>query len=234
LQSGTVRGSATAAADGTYTIGSLEPFGKAKVAGAANSNSLKYTGREDDGTGLYYYRNRYYSPTSQRFISADPFGLAGCDANLYAYVGNSPMAYLDPLGLARVYYWAVRVYPNGRGSLGFFMVGHIAMRLDDGTYISLWPDGPHKDYLDDIEAENRQATRIYRVDGLDEASIKRWWDQYKDQAKWKYNNNCADTVAQALYEGARRAEAVRLQRQQLYARQYRIRDVKGSRALAVP
>jgi RHS repeat-associated protein len=28
--------------------------------------------RENDGTGLYYYRARYYSPELQRFISQDP------------------------------------------------------------------------------------------------------------------------------------------------------------------
>lgn len=67
-----------------------EPFGKTAVSGAASANPLQYTGRESDGTGLYYYRARYYSPTFQRFISEDPLGFAGGDVNLYAYVGNSP------------------------------------------------------------------------------------------------------------------------------------------------
>src|SRR6185295_4454326 len=39
-----------------------EPFGKATTTGAANGNSLQYTGRENDNTGLYYYRARYYHP----------------------------------------------------------------------------------------------------------------------------------------------------------------------------
>lgn len=30
------------------------------------------TSEENDGTGLYFLRNRYYSPTLQRFISEDP------------------------------------------------------------------------------------------------------------------------------------------------------------------
>src|SRR6266542_4267506 len=53
-----------------------EPFGTTTVAGQANANPLQYTGRENDGTGLYDYRARYYSPARQRFISEDPIGFA--------------------------------------------------------------------------------------------------------------------------------------------------------------
>jgi uncharacterized protein RhaS with RHS repeats len=48
---------------------------------------------------LYYYRARYYSPELQRFISEDPIRLAGGDVNYYAYVGNNPVNWIDPLGL---------------------------------------------------------------------------------------------------------------------------------------
>ncbi len=44
-------------------------------------------------------RARYYNPFLQRFLSPDPAGLAGGQANLYAYVGNSPMNSIDLLGL---------------------------------------------------------------------------------------------------------------------------------------
>ena len=37
-----------------------------------------------------YYRGRYYNPTFGRFVSEDPIGFAGGQANLYAYVFNSP------------------------------------------------------------------------------------------------------------------------------------------------
>jgi RHS repeat-associated protein len=76
-----------------------DPFGNVTVAGESSDNPFQYTGRENDGTGLYYYRARYYSPELQRFISEDPFGLAG-GINLVAYAGNSPLNYVDPLGLS--------------------------------------------------------------------------------------------------------------------------------------
>ena len=36
-----------------------DPFGNTTVSGAANSNAFQYTGRENEGSGLYYYRARY-------------------------------------------------------------------------------------------------------------------------------------------------------------------------------
>jgi RHS repeat-associated protein len=64
---------------GEYTY---EPFGKTTATGAASTNAFKYTGREDNVTGLYYYRARYYHPTLQRFISEGPIGFTGGDVNL--------------------------------------------------------------------------------------------------------------------------------------------------------
>ncbi len=67
---------------------SYEPFGTTTATGTPNGNIFQFTGRENDATGLYYYRARYYSPGLQRFISEDPILLRGGDANFYAYVRN--------------------------------------------------------------------------------------------------------------------------------------------------
>jgi|CXWL01.1.fsa_nt_gi RHS repeat-associated protein len=94
-------GSTVALGDGTGTIQTqytYEPFGYVSQTGAANTSSYTYTGREDDGSGLYYYRARYYHSRLQRFISEDPTGFAGGDANLYRYVGGNPLTWRDPLG----------------------------------------------------------------------------------------------------------------------------------------
>ncbi len=100
-------GSVIALADSSGTIQtgySYEPFGKTTGSGAASNNLQKYTGREDDGTGLYYYRARYYSPSLQRFISEDPIGIAG-GINPYVYVGNNPINFRDPSGLKPTEYF---------------------------------------------------------------------------------------------------------------------------------
>jgi RHS repeat-associated protein len=76
---------------------SYDPFGNVTVTGEISDNPFHYTGRENDGTGLYYYRARYYSPELQRFISEDPIGFEG-GINLFAYVGNNPVNFIDPSG----------------------------------------------------------------------------------------------------------------------------------------
>jgi RHS repeat-associated protein len=78
---------------------SYDPFGAVSFTGEQSDNTFQYTGREDDETGLYYYRARYYSPELQRFVSEDPIGLDSGDVNFYSYVGNNPVNFTDPRGL---------------------------------------------------------------------------------------------------------------------------------------
>lgn len=75
-----------------------EPFGATTASGSSNANPSQFTGRENDVAGLYFYRNRYYSPSLHRFISEDPAGLQG-GINSYAYAGNNPISFSDPYGL---------------------------------------------------------------------------------------------------------------------------------------
>jgi len=59
-----------------------------------------YTAREyDPETGLYFYRARYYDPKAGRFVTKDPIGFTGGDVNLYNYVQNNPVNWIDPKGL---------------------------------------------------------------------------------------------------------------------------------------
>jgi len=77
-----------------------EPFGKTTVTGTS-TNPFQYTGRENDGTGPYYYRARYYYPILHRFLGEDPLKLDGGE-NSYAYVSNKPLNRKDPSGLVEV------------------------------------------------------------------------------------------------------------------------------------
>jgi RHS repeat-associated protein len=93
-------GSTIALADPSGSIETqytFEPFGNVTLNGSVTT-PYQYTGRENEGTGLYFYRARYYDPTLARFTSEDPAGFAG-GMNLYGYVGNNPLRYADPFGL---------------------------------------------------------------------------------------------------------------------------------------
>jgi RHS repeat-associated protein len=122
----------TDAAGSVTTEYTYDPFGQTTVTGAANNHTNQYVGRENDGTGLYYYRARYYSPILQRFLSEDPLGFAAGDANLYAYVANSPINFTDPFGLS-VWKNLIRVYTNlhsGPRLLGQISKGNKTKKLE--------------------------------------------------------------------------------------------------------
>ena len=65
----------------------------------ASYKTLRYSGQERDATGLYYYGLRYYVPWCQRWLSADPAGVAD-GLNLYAMVHGNPIGHVDIAGLA--------------------------------------------------------------------------------------------------------------------------------------
>ena len=73
------------------------PYGEATTTGDDQGNSTEYTARENDETGLYFYRARYFDPVLKRWISEDPIGSVG-GINLYEYVGGNPLIYVDPEG----------------------------------------------------------------------------------------------------------------------------------------
>ncbi len=70
--------------------------------GSTYSNSRLYTGREyDKEIWMYYLRARYYNANTGKFISRDPIG-QNDQVNLYTYVGNSPLKYVDRMGREKV------------------------------------------------------------------------------------------------------------------------------------
>jgi RHS repeat-associated protein len=98
-------GSSIALADGSggvQTEHTYEPFGSVSTSGASTGNTFGFTGREADGTGLYFYRARYYDPRLQRFIAEDPIGFLAGGSNFHIYADSSPTNYADPLGLCPV------------------------------------------------------------------------------------------------------------------------------------
>jgi RHS repeat-associated protein len=87
-------------------------FGKiVEESGDSVENPFTYTSREyDKETGNYFYRARYYHPQIGRFISEDPLQFESDDVNFYSYVINSPLSWVDPLGLK-----VMPVYLPGKG-----------------------------------------------------------------------------------------------------------------------
>ena len=99
-----------------------DPYGNQTMGNT--SNPFRYCGEYfDEESGLIYLRNRYYSPEIGRFITEDPIqdGL-----NWYAYCGNNPVNFWDPLGLDAI----VITADNAAGSSGFY-AGHTSVIVQD-------------------------------------------------------------------------------------------------------
>jgi len=194
------------AAHGSILSGALnEPFGYKGQFGY-------YT---DSETGLQILTHRYYDPANGRFLTRDPIGYNG-GTNLYAHGSNNPTNNIDPLGLATLHYWPGRIWYDANGNqVDKSPFGHIALQLEDGTYISYWPSkhlGPldvgkqvepsgNRKYLDDYYGEHQTDSLTFHIDGLDEEKIKKWWNKGKGHGKFSSGNNCADIVTQALRQG---------------------------------
>jgi RHS repeat-associated protein len=93
--------------DGTQEIRvwwfSKNPFGMSdQFTGSGNQINTEtgFGGASAPNTngGFVYLRNRWYDPSTGRFLTQDPIGLAG-GVNLYSYAGNNPVGFTDPFGL---------------------------------------------------------------------------------------------------------------------------------------
>ena len=102
-------GSSTLELDQTGELLSQEsyyPYGgtawwAAKSAIEAKYKVIRYSGKERDATGLYYYGFRYYAPWLQRWINPDPAGNVD-GSNLYIFVSSNPMTFKDGHGEQKI------------------------------------------------------------------------------------------------------------------------------------
>ena len=66
----------------------------------ASYKTVRYSGKERDATGLYYYGFRYYASWLQRWVNPDPAGDVD-GLNFYQMVRNNPLVNVDLDGLMR-------------------------------------------------------------------------------------------------------------------------------------
>lgn len=112
------QGSIIATTDSAGVVTNKNAYGPFGEISALAGTTFGYTAqRLDSESGLYYYKRRYFSSTQGRFLQPDPLGYqievaCGCSCaggcgddakasqlNLYGYVENDPVNFVDPLGL---------------------------------------------------------------------------------------------------------------------------------------
>ncbi|WLG47333.1 RHS repeat-associated core domain-containing protein [Pseudomonas sp. FP1740] len=176
-----------------YTYG---PYGQTSSSGSASTNSQQYTGRENDGTGVYYYRARYYSPGFGRFISGDPIGLAG-GINAYGYVGGNPLSFVDPRGLD------IMIITGGvrDGSANFF--GHVGAAVQGYGMASYGNDtdlgSSAADYISSQGLIRSQLITIIPTTPLQDALARQFIKEHPNKNDVGIFDNCAVRTNELLH-----------------------------------
>ncbi|HBV98040.1 MAG: hypothetical protein JL50_00965 [Peptococcaceae bacterium BICA1-7] len=139
-----------------------DAFGNIQSVNESVDNIFGFTGEPRDPSGLIFLRARYYDPVTGRFISRDTYEgdiTNPLSLNLYTYVSNNPLGYVDPTGhAAGNIYWT---YTYNK----------------DLTYEELWP------VYNDIYREIDNSIANYDGSILTENSLdtieklKRFYDQ---------------------------------------------------------
>ncbi|RMT46825.1 RHS repeat domain-containing protein [Pseudomonas syringae] len=157
---------------------SYYPFGgtawwAARNAVDARYKTVRYSGKERDASGLYYYGFRYYAPWLQRWINPDPAGAVD-GLNLYTMVGNSPLRNKDIAGLQhRPYQGFQDAYEQQASSSGLTL---IARGRENIKLLKKPPTDKLGHALEVVEVAYKESQRVFNSGDLTETQKVVVWN----------------------------------------------------------
>jgi RHS repeat-associated protein len=114
------------------------PYGTSILKDGTDVVKHKFTGKELDNTGLYYYGARYYDPVIARFTQPDSIIQAPFDPqtlNRYTYCRNNPLIYTDPTGN---FFWIAVIFAAFFGAAMAASQGGGVGNILAGAFLGAW------------------------------------------------------------------------------------------------
>ena len=191
------------------------PFGEAVVDEDPDGdqvileNNLRFPGQYYDAeTGLHYNYFRSYDPQTGRYLEADPIGIEGGTNHLYVYAGNSPLNWIDPLGL-KVYRCCREVQVNAAvdATARVLLLEHCYIKTDTvtagmgpagGGPLPSSPVGSRTEIVDHAG----QTSVCEEIPDVNEACVDQELTIGRDTGRWWPWNNC-NTVVEDIFEQCR-------------------------------
>ncbi|WP_060507479.1 RHS repeat-associated core domain-containing protein [Pseudomonas sp. NBRC 111124] len=190
-------GSSALEVDGDGKLISQEeyyPFGGTALWAARNEveagyKTVRYSGKERDATGLYYYGYRYYQPWVGRWLGSDPAGPVD-GLNLFCMVNNNPVVCVDldgrvTLGNSSTEDGALLVDLFENGHILYGLRSSVASAMGKIITARLNPDGRN----------SRESVEFHAQAQITDAV----WDAKISATKYK-----PDDIIQELYNDAGR------------------------------
>lgn len=142
--------------------------------GAVDSSKLRFTSQQHDGaTGLDYFGARYFSSQQGRFMSPDPVQAWRRNVakpqrwNLYAYVSNNPLSFIDPNGEEEVFIFDQPTRPPDRGVRGMGYQGRVCVVRNEGAVAGPFRGGSYPGSADYSPGKGFTPYTGNQVDGGD-------------------------------------------------------------------
>jgi RHS repeat-associated protein len=138
---------------------------------AAVDHLFGFTARPwDEETGLQNNLNRWYDPVTGQWLSEDPIGFEGQDANLVRYVGNRTLISADPTGLYEAR--KIKVYIGHNGWVHTQVENEMKGPAATDSFVAGIACGG--DSKSDINKYLRDEVGAQTVDNLPRLPLKMW------------------------------------------------------------